>query len=572
MKDTARDDSVIGSTGGLSRRTLVRGGVGAGLGLMGWQRSSGAPTSVGARSALAASSQAEKTITMGMWQPIPTLNTLMTAETGNVVSGSRLVLRGLLFLDAEANPVGDLATEVPTLENGGVSSDGKTITFKLRPGVTWHDGEPVTAEDVKFTWETIMNPDSGVVSRYGYDVIQTIDTPDEGTVVVQFKSPFAPWQTLFDVILPKHVLENETDLPNAEFNQLPIGFGPFKISENVQGDHMSFEAFDGYWQGRPKIDRLFIRFFGDATAMLQALKAKETDLAWQVSLSNIPELQQMESQGITTLVVPQPNPEQYAMNRDESQVPLFADREVRRALSLAVDRQTIIDKLLYGLADIAINPWDQSPWQNENLQPVPYDPEQAKQILDEAGWAPGDDGIRVKDGERLSFTCGVTSGNQLRENVQLLVQDNFKQIGAEMVIQNNRSDTVFGSWAAGGILARGDYQMHGFSYPLTNPDPDISNRFACDERATEESPTGAQRYRYCNPEIDELFAQQAQELDSTKRKAIIDQIQEILHDEHSQIFLYDSNHSWGLLTRVKNFTITPFTGFQFNPHEWDVEE
>ena len=297
MKDTARGDSVIASTGGLSRRTLVRGGVGAGLGLMGWQRSSGAPTGVGARSALAASSQAEKTITMGMWQPIPTLNTLMTAETGNVVSASRLVLRGLLFLDAEANPVGDLATEVPTLENGGVSSDGKTITFKLRPGVTWHDGEPVTAEDVKFTWETIMNPDSGVVSRYGYDVIQAIDTPDEGTVVVQFKSPFAPWQTLFDVILPKHVLENETDLPNAEFNQLPIGFGPFKISENVQGDHMSFEAFDGYWQGRPKIDRLFIRFFGDATAMLQALKAKETDLAWQVSLSNIPELQQMESQG-----------------------------------------------------------------------------------------------------------------------------------------------------------------------------------------------------------------------------------------------------------------------------------
>jgi peptide/nickel transport system substrate-binding protein len=572
MKDTARDDSAIASIDGLSRRTLVRGGVGAGLGLLGWQATSGTPTSVGARSALTASSQGEKTITMGMWQPIPTLNTLMTAETGNVVSASRLVLRGLLFLDEEANPVGDLATEVPTLENAGVSSDGKTITFKLRPDVTWHDGEPVTAEDVKFTWETIMNPDSGVVSRYGYDVIETIDTPDEGTVVVQFKSPFAPWQTLFDVILPKHVLENETDLPNAEFNQLPIGFGPFTISENVQGDHMSFEAFDGYWQGRPKIDRLFIRFFGDATAMLQALKAKETDLAWQVSLSNIPELQQMESQGITTLVVPQPNPEQYAMNRDESQVPLFADRELRRALSLAVDRQTIIDKLLYGLADIAINPWDQSPWQNEQLQPVAYDPEQAKQILDEAGWAPGDDGIRVKDGERLSFTCGVTSGNQLRENVQLLVQDNFKQIGAEMVIKNNRSDTVFGSWAAGGILARGDYQMHGFSYPLTNPDPDISNRFACSERATEESPTGAQRYRYCNPEIDELFAQQAQELDPAKRKAIMDQIQEILHDEYSQIFLYDSNHSWGLLTRVKNFKITPFTGFQFNPHEWDVEE
>jgi peptide/nickel transport system substrate-binding protein len=571
MKFTTRVGSSIASFAGLSRRALLRRGIGAGVGFMGLRLSHNAPLAMPEMSAAAASQTDGKSITMGMWQPVPTLNTLMTAETGNVVSASRLVLRGLLFLDEEANLIGDLATDLPSTENGGVSSDGKTITFTLRPGVTWHDGEPVTAADVKFTWETIMNPDSGVVSRYGYDVIEAIETPDDETVVIQFMEPFAPWPILFDVILPKHVLENETDLANSEFNQLPIGFGPFTISENVQGDHMTFEAFDGYWQGRPKIDRLFIRYFGDATAMLQSLKAQETDLAWQVSLSNIPELEQLEAEGITTLVVPQPNPEQYAFNRDESQVPLFADRELRRALSLAVDRQTIIDQLLYGLAEIAVNPWDQSPWQNEQLEPVAYDPEQAKQILDELGWAPGDDGIRVKDGQRLSFTNGVTSGNQLRENVQLLVQDNFKQVGAEMVIENNRSDTVFGSWAAGGILARGEYETHGFSYPLTTTDPDISNRFACAERASEESPTGAQRYRYCNPEIDELFAQQALELDPAKRKAILDQIQEILHDEYNQIFLYDSNHSWGLLTRVKNFKITPFAGFQFNPHEWDVE-
>jgi peptide/nickel transport system substrate-binding protein len=568
MKDTTQGFRSIASKAELSRRALLRGGAGAGLGLMATQSPVHNPAIMPARSAAA---QGEKTISMGMWQPVPTLNTLMTAETGNVVSSSRLVLRGLLFFDEEANMIGDLATEVPSLENGGVSDDGMTITYNLRPGVTWSDAQPVTSADVQFTWETIMNPDSGVVSRYGYDFIESVDTPDEMTAVLHFQTPFAPWQILFDVILPKHVLENEADLANSQFNQMPIGFGPFTVSENVLGDHMTFEAYDGYWQGRPKIDRLFIRYFGDATAMLQALKAQEIDLAWQVSLSNIPELQELESQGITTLVVPQPNPEQYAFNRDETQVPLFADLNVRKALSLAVDRQTIIDKQLFGLAQIGINPWDQSPWQNADLEPVAYDPEQAKQILDEAGWVPGDDGIRVKDGERLSFTHGVTSGNQLRENVQLLVQDNFKQVGAEMVISNNRSDTVFGSWAAGGILARGEYEMHGFSYPLTNPDPDISNRFACDERASEESPTGAQRYRYCNPAIDELFAEQALELDPARRQEIIDEIQEILHEEYNQIFLYDSAHSWGLLTRVKNFKITPFAGFQFNPHEWDVE-
>ncbi|HYU19103.1 MAG TPA: peptide ABC transporter substrate-binding protein [Chloroflexota bacterium] len=512
-----------------------------------------------------------KTITMGMWQPVPTLNTLMTAETGNVLSSSRLVLRGLLFVDEQANTIGELAAEVPSLQNGGISADGKTITYKLRKGFTWHDGRPVTSADVRFTWELIMKPDSGVVSRYGYEVIQSVDTPDEGTVVLRFKEPFAPWQILFDVVVPKHVLEKETNLQDSRFNQEPIGFGPFKIVENVQGDHMTFEAYDGYWKGRPKIDRLFIRYFGNAAALVQSLKAKESDLAWQIPLSNVPELKQLDSQGITTLVVPAPNPEQYAMNRDEKQAPLFADKELRQALSLAVDRKTIIDKLLFGLAEIGINPWDQSPWQNKNVKPVPYDPNESKKVLEGLGWRPGPDGILVKDGKRLSFSLGVTSGNQLRENVQLLVVENFKQIGAEAVVKNNRSDTVFGSWAAGGILARGTYEMHGFSYPLTTTDPDIGNRFLCRERPSDENATGAQRYRYCNPEIDALFARQAMELDASKRRAIVDQIQEILHNEYSQIYLYDSAHSWGLLTRVKNFKITPFAGFHFNPHEWDIQ-
>src|SRR5262249_47047261 len=150
---------------------------------------------------------AGKIVTMGMWQTVPTLNTLMTSEGGNVTSSSRLVLRGLLFFDEQANFVGDLAQEGPSLQNGGVSSDGKRVPFKLRRGVTWHDGRPVTSADVKFTWEMIMKPSSGVVSRYGYEVIQAVDTPDELTAVLRFKQPFAPWAILFDVVLPQHVLQ-----------------------------------------------------------------------------------------------------------------------------------------------------------------------------------------------------------------------------------------------------------------------------------------------------------------------------------------------------------------------------
>jgi peptide/nickel transport system substrate-binding protein len=505
-----------------------------------------------------------------MWQPVPNLNTLMTSETGNVISTSRLVLRGLLFLDDQSNPVGELAAEVPSLKNGGISTDGKTITYKLRKGVTWHDSKPVTSADVKATWDTIMNPNSGVVTRYGYDQINSIDTPDDLTVVIKFKVPFASWATLFDVILPKHLVPDPAQLAKSPFNTMPVGFGPFKITEYAQGDHYSFVAFDNYWAGRPKIDRLYIRVFGDSNAELQALQAKEIDLAWSAPLSAIPDLKKMDAQGITTWVSPNANPEQYAFNMDPAQVPLFADQQLRKALSLAVDCKTIVDKLLFGLTAVGINAWDQNPWQNKNLKPVPYDPAQAKQILDGLGWKPGADGMRVKDGQRLSFTCSTTSGNQQRENVQLLVQQNFKDVGAEMVIKNVPSDTVFGSYSGGGVLARGTYQMAGFSYPLLSPDPDISNRYLCSEKPSDASPTGAQRYRYCNADLDKLWAQQAVELDPDKRRAIVDQIQQILYDQNHAIFLYDSAQSWGLLKRVTGFTVTAFTGFQLNVHNWDV--
>lgn len=513
---------------------------------------------------------AAKTITLGMWQPVPTLNTLMTSETGNVVSTSRLVLRGLLVLDDKANPTGELATEVPSLKNGGISADGKTITFKLRKGVTWHDGKPVTSADVKATWETIMNPNSGVVTRYGYDQIASVDTPDDLTVVMKFKVPLASWATLFEVILPKHLIPDPAQLAKSPFNTMPVGFGPFKITEYAQGDHYSFVAFDNYWAGRPKIDRLYIRVFGDSNAEQQALRAKEIDLAWSTPLGAIPELKKLDADGITTWVSPNANPEQYAFNMDATQVPLFADPQLRKALSLAVDRKTLVDKLLYGLTTVGVNAWDQNPWQNKNIKAVPYDPAQAKQILDGLGWKPGADGIRVKDGQRLSFTCSTTSGNQQRENNQLLVQQNFKDIGAEMVIKNVPSDTVFGSYSAGGMLARGNYQIAGFSYPMLSPDPDIGNRYLCSEKASDANPTGAQRYRYCNPALDKLWAQQAVELDSDKRRAIVDQIQQILHDEYGVIFLYDNAQSWGLLKRVSGFKVTAFTGFQLNVHNWDV--
>ena len=497
----------------------------------------------------------------------------MTSEGGNVISGTKLILRGLLYTDANGGPTGELAADVPTAQNGGISSDGKTITYKLRPNMTWHDGQPVTSADVQYTWQAITQPDHNVATRYGYDRISAVDTPDPQTAIVRFKEPFAPWTTLFDVVLPQHILSKESDFNNSPYHQKPVGFGPFKVSENIKGDHTTYEAFDGYWAGRPKIDRLFIRYFGNTDAELQALKAKEIDLAWGVPLSSIPELQGLESQGITTLVQPGPAEERYAFNMDHSQVPLFADTQLRKALALAVDRQTIVDKLLFGLTKVARGDWDNTPWENTSIQPDPYDPEQAKKILDDLGWTPGPDGIRQKNGQRLSFDNTTTSGNQLRENVQLLVQQNFKDIGVEMNIKNQPTDQLFGSYSAGGVWARGTYQMGGWTTGINLPDPDLSSRYLSKEIASDQNPTGGQSYRYSNPTVDELFTQQATELDPQKRKDLFAKIQQITHDDYMCIWLYDSTAAWGALTRVKNFDKTvkaPFGGFHWHAEEWDV--
>jgi peptide/nickel transport system substrate-binding protein len=168
---------------------------------------------------------------------------LSTAEV------SSLIFSGLVLTNDKGEWVADLATEVPTRRNGGVSPDGLTVTYKLRSGVTWQDGAAFTSADVKYTWETIMNRKVNVISRDGFDKIAAVDTPDSNTVVIRFKEYYAPYLTLFSVILPKHILENAGDLNSAAFNRAPIGTGPFKLKEWRIAEAIILEANPKYFRG-----------------------------------------------------------------------------------------------------------------------------------------------------------------------------------------------------------------------------------------------------------------------------------------------------------------------------------
>lgn len=550
----------------LSRRRLLKGVV-SGLGALAASRTF--PTMLAPATSLAASPSKKDTVIVGMHQELEFLNVLYT-QGGNSLSASKLAQRGLLFLDKASNWTGELATSVPSKQNGGISSDGLTITFRLRQGVTWHDGMPVTSADVKATWNMIMDARHAVVTRYGYDKIKSVETPDPHTAVVVFKEPFASWPVLFDAIVPKHIIDaNAANLDKSQAMRQPIGFGPYKIVDWKPSESVSYVAFERYWKGAPKIGKLLIKFYPSVDTLLQAVSVGEVDIAWAMPLSYVPQIRNLSSRGVTLVNQRAANSERYVMNADGKKVPLFADKQLRKALRYAVDKKQIIDKLLYGLADYGTCEWDGSPWQDPKLVKNEYDAAKSQQALDALGWRRGTDGIRVKSGQRLSFTHSTTTGNQLRENVQLLVQQMYKDVGVEMTIKNGRTAELFGTWPQGGWWSRGDFMLGGWSHGLRVPDPEVSNRYLCSEIASESNQAGSQWYHYCNPRVDKLLDAQAREFDPQQRTRLIFEVESILQDDAYWLYLYTVPQIYTAPATLKNFYLHPFANFYWNPQEWE---
>jgi peptide/nickel transport system substrate-binding protein len=528
-----------------------------------------APSEADAETAETSSQEARpNTVIIGMSEELEFLNVLYT-QGGNSLSASKLAQRGLLFLDEESNWIGELAEEVPTLENGGVSEDGLTITYKLREGITFHDGEPVTSADVKATWEMIMNPENAVITRFGYDKIESIETPDDHTVIIHFSQIFSSWPILFDAIVPQHIIEaNSPGLDESEAMRQPIGFGPYKILEWVPSDFVEYEANPDYFRGAPQIERLIIKFYPSVDTLMQAIEAKEVDIGWALPVSNIPQIQALESKGVNLVSAETTGSDRYHMNPAE---PLFQDVRVRRALHHAIDRQAIIDEQLFGYGAITNSEWGGSPWENTELPVYEYSPQRCLELMAEAGWTPGADGILEKDGQKFSFTHLTWSGNLQRANTQLIVQQMMKDCGVDMKLETRRSAELFGTWEQNGVWSHGEYQMGGWAHSLRVPDPEVSNRFLCSEVASEENPAGSQWYRYCNPEVDALLLAQANELDPAARTELLHQAQELIHADAYTIFLFRSNSIYTARAELQNFVLHPFANFYWNPQEWAWE-
>lgn len=516
-------------------------------------------------------------VIIGDPQSLEFLNVMYT-QGGNSLNAAKLAQRGLLWIDPDGNWIPEAAKEVPSEANGGIQ--GNTIIYHLKEGLTFHDGSELTADDFEATWEAIMNPDNTPITRQGYKEIESIEIPDEYTLRVTFKEAYAPWRNLFDFVFPREVIEaNTPGLDDSEAMREPVGIGPYEIVEWKPGEFIEYKAFDDYLRGRPKIDRLIWRIIPSSEALAAAIEAKEVDIARSSPSAYMPRLRKLAEQGVIDLVPPLGGgrgAERYHMNPE---VPIFQDRRVRLALHHAIDRQRIIDDVLKVRAEIPVpSEWNGHPFVNPNLEPYEYDPDKARQLLDEVGWRDEDgDGIReahnvgygeIEDGTPLSFVHTTTTESKRRENVQLAIREMYKQVGIDMKIENRRSAILFTTWNQGGGWAHGDYEMGGWSDSVRTPDPDISDRFLCSEIPSEDNPGGSQWMHYCNPRVDELLLQQQKELDREKRKQLLWEAQEIIHQDAYSIYLYAQVRERAINADLKNYINAKFFPLAANAHEW----
>jgi peptide/nickel transport system substrate-binding protein len=476
--------------------------------------------------------------------------------------------------DDQNNPHPVLVKEMPSEENGGISPDGRVITLKLRDDIVWSDGKPITSEDFVFTYEMTMNPKNTVASTHPYDKLEKVEAPDPKTVVMTFKEPFAAWQaTLWHGLLPAHILrpvfEKEGTIDNAEWNRAPtVGCGPFVFKEWESGSFIRFVANENYWLGRPKIDEIFIRIVPDDASQVAALKAGDGDLGTFIAYSDIPTLEQAGVHMVK--VFSGYNEGWYFYLHPEKGHPALKDVRVRQAIALAFDRFSVCKDLLLGLTKPPATYWANTPWQDPTLEPWPYDPERAKQLLDEAGWKDTNgDGVRDKDGVELVLTLGTTT-REIRRDVQAVAQQQLAQVGIKLELANADSDIFFNSYGEGGPCATGQYDIFEYSTTPQYPDPDTAD-WLCSEIPSDENPSGVNWQSVCDEELDGLFKLQATQVDPAERQQTFHKITRLIYEKVYWLGVWEDPDIWAVGPRLKNVRLSGATPF-FNIVEWDLSQ
>ena len=533
----------------VNRRTLIKGAAATGLIL---------PVGGLYRPAIAQSNP-DRVIFATTQEPVQ-FNPLLYANGGTDTIVEALVFDALWDVDETGAFVRNLAARLPTRENGDISADGKTWKINLKQGVTWSDGQPFTAKDVEFTYQSIVNPKVAARMRSGFDLIDTLKIVDDHTVEIVLKKSYVPfywaWQAMH--IVPHHLLSTEADMNTSGFNSQPIGTGAYLLKSRTAGSHMVYEANPNYHRGAPKIKQFIHKFVPDQLVAYGQMKTGEIDYFGLVGIPYDRWEEAKTLQDRTFLLNPQPYVQFIYFNTEK---PQFVDPKVRKALYIACEMQKSIDDINFGSTPRTLSYLHPSHWAyNGALKDETANPQLAAKMLDEAGWRIGSDGIREKDGVKMKFTCSTTAGVPSRQASQQLFQQNWKQIGVDMEIKNMPGSVVWGDYTT-----KHQYDTLLVAWePPVGMDPDYSSR--CHSNAIS---NGANYTQYKNPKVDELLDLGVTQTNVEERKETYAKVQQILLDEvpfAPQFSVVQGNMNVSALQNIKPNQYV--TDAAWNVHEW----
>jgi peptide/nickel transport system substrate-binding protein len=458
-----------------------------------------------------------------------TLNPILTTQLIENFIAS-LIFDKLIATRPDGSFIPELAAAVPSLDNGGISRDGRTITIHLRRNVRWHDGQPFTSADVAFTQAARKNPANNVSDHVPYDRVVRLDTPDRYTVVVHLSKPYAPflakWMT---AVLPAHLLAGKHDLNRDPFNAAPVGTGPFRFVRWERGRQIVLDANPGYALGKPGLQRVIVELMSDENSELIALRTHEIDWVYEPSPLTARNLGSVAGAHVEQF----DTNDVFGLWLNVTQTPLD-DVRVRRALAYAVDRVALVKDVAAGFADPAVadipsylDAFDPA------LRPIPYDPAKARAMLRAAGWMPGPDGILRKNGRPLALTCIVGTGNGAATAATIQIAAMLQAIGVDLSIKPVQANLMFAPAAAGGLLESGHFQLTWHGYFLWD-DPDDSILYACSALV----PGGQNTVRFCNAGFDRWTNVALTHYDLPTRKRAYAHTQRILLDQVPVIFVW----------------------------------
>src|ERR1051326_3611745 len=480
----------------------------------------------------AAQGQARRggTLRVGLDVDADTLDPRLTKNT----SGFRVkdvAFNGLVAINPDYSAVPDLAEK---WEN----PDDKTWVFHLRQGVKFHDSSSLSANDVKYTYESVLDQSFNSPARAFYLSVASVEAIDPNTVKFTLKDPFAPFLSYMDLAIVPQASGSKSD-----FGTKPIGTGPFKVDTWNTGDSIELSAFDGFYGGRANLDRVRVSVVPDNSARVVALESGDLDFV-QSPLSP-QDVSRVQSAGGSKLKVDRTPAAGYTYINLNTADPILSDKSVRQALSHLVNKQQIIDTIYKGIGQPANGPivpgmWAYSP----DITSYDYNPDKAKQLLDDAGWKVGGDGIRTRDGNRMSLVVRTHSEDPDRKQLIQVLQSEFQNVGIDATTNTVEFPALFQD------VQDGKYQVVVIGWlNLSDPDRATFRQFTID---------GTANYgKYKNDQVDSLLKQARTTLDQTKaRQLYTDAVKQIV-DDAPYIFVQYQEYIAMYTTKLQGYVVNP---------------